>query len=239
VKLAAGGSAADGVIDECRRAEHTKQHGKSKHEALAEFKKVAAKLYRQNGEPLPKVEAPKPPPVAETSAAPPPPAPPAAQPLPVEISAGETKVESSPAEDLSSAARITSPIDHANPDAAKVVASPFEKAIEPTLPASTTPQTRTSPAVAYGESWDVSTDSAEVMGTECALCAKASESYGMFDREWWTPDRRLTVAAFTGLGIGIGATVMMFYNRFIRRKSNAEYETRKRVHARSWNVSAY
>src|SRR5262245_57805748 len=73
------------IVDQYRRAAHTSQFGKSKEQAVAEFKEVAAEVYRQNGESIPTS-------VVRS---------------PIELSSGDTQVGAvTPAGDLHEASRL-------------------------------------------------------------------------------------------------------------------------------------
>ncbi len=214
----------DCVVDEARRAEHTRQKGKSREQALAEFKKVVAKLYRKNGELLPKPNPPN---------NPPPPAP-----QPVETSSGETQLDTISPPNLTSAQAEPLHRDlHLISGNTPLVESNNHGVLQQ-MPSQALPQeahTNLAPADEYSD-WGYSS----VRTSECSICAEAlkEESYGLLDREWWTPDKKLAVAAVAGLGLTVGAVTTIFYNKFIRREKQRviERQGRKRLHARSWNV---
>jgi len=201
---------------------------------MAEFKKAAAKLYKENNEPLPRAKPPQPP------APPPAPAPVVApavmQPpqLPPEVSSGETQVEDTSPSDLSPPAAQPATPPPLRAQLPPLVQLPNAETLEveqvPPPPPPVQQEDATTPGLEYGESWAVSTPN------DCALCAEASASYGVFDKEWWTPDRKLAIATFTGLGIAIGATATLFYQKFFRRTPKEKKRVQKRSHARSWDA---
>jgi hypothetical protein len=204
-----------GLIDKYRRSAHTKQHGKSKHQAIEEFKALAPKLYKANNEelPVPIIL----PPLGES------------EPMPVvdvdtkpqtRVFAGHPTVKA-PGDFAPGGGPTLLGDSRAVKDDQKRPLSPNMVSLENVVGAG---PWKGNKAIGY-PSESVSSD---------MTSTTTSEDKTVFSKDWWTPGRGAAFAVATVLGFSVVAGGALLFNKIFRRRRENKKE---RLHARAWKLS--
>jgi hypothetical protein len=77
--------------------------------------------------------------------------------------------------------------------------------------------------------------SGRTSNTSAIKANKAPVKFNIFSREWWTPTRGASFAVAAGIGLLLSAGGVYLFNKYIRKRKGAG--RRRRLHARSWNIS--
>jgi hypothetical protein len=243
----------DGVIDRFRRYAHTRQRGKSRLQAIADFKALAPKLYKANEEPVPYPPGftpppepePEPEPVIEPEIQVPDLVSPMASehdvPLPASLPQGLlTRPASSASQDptfldFHPVSEIYYPVSEIYYPVSEIHSEGSRRG--PLSAESVTPE---------GQSYDDNKGYTVAPTAQGGLVDGFGESDGVsqvpaapapaFSKDWWTPGRAVGIAT---AGIAIGALVgsgIALLNKFFRGRKDKQ-EGKQRLHARSWKLS--
>jgi hypothetical protein len=211
----------DKLVDECRRAEHSKYRGMPSEDAIVEFKIHAARLYAENEQPFPV-------PLGE------------AQPQrDASPYSSDTQFDGAWSEEGSYSSGYYTPVEAAPPAAPPAITKDAENGADGIVLISSSPGKRESgpPAdqiirVGNGGSGQ-RVDPAQIQGTAVG----ASGDPSLVSQKGWTSATTLKVIAGTTLGFGLVAGVMFLYQKLFRGKRNPDGESRSRIHARSWSMA--
>jgi hypothetical protein len=211
----------DNLVDQCRRAEHSKYRGMPREDAIVEFKIHAAQLYAENEQPFPV---------------------PFAEPQPHRDASpysSDTQFDGAWSDEGSYSSGYYTPVEGAPPAAPLAITKDGENGVDGIALISSSPGNRESGApadqiirVGNGGS-DQRVDPAEIQGT--AIGAPGDSSLG--SQEGWTSATTLKVIAGTTLGFGLVAGFIFLYKKLFRGKRNPDGESRSRIHARSWSIA--
>jgi len=81
----------------------------------------------------------------------------------------------------------------------------------------------------------INAKSGQTPNTAAIKAMKAPVKFNIFSREWWTPTRGASFGVAAGIGFLLSAGGVYLFNKYIRKRKNAG--RRRRLHARSWNIS--
>jgi hypothetical protein len=232
----------DGVIDQFRRYAHTRQRGKSRLQAIAEFKALAPRLYKANEEPVPYPPGFAPPPEPEPVIKP------EVQVLDhVSAGVGEHDV---PLPASLPQGPLIGPASSASEDPTFLEQHPVSEIYYPLSEVHSEGAGRgflsAESVTPEGQSCDGNkgytiTPAAQgglgdSIGKLDAVAHAPASLPRPFSKDWWTPGRTV---GFATASIAIGALVgsgIALLNKFFRGRKNKK-ERNQRLHARSWKLS--
>ena len=211
----------DNLVDECRRAEHSKYRGMPRENAIVEFKIHAAQLYAENEQPFP-VPFGEPQPHRDASPY-----------------SSDTQFDGALSEEGSYSSGYYTPVEGAPPAVPRAITKDGENGVDGIMLISSSPGNRESGApadqiiqVGNGGSQQ-QVDPAQIQGTAVG----ASGDSSLVSQRGWTSATTLKVIAGTTLGFGLVAGVIFLYKKLFRGKRRPDGESRNRIHVRSWSMA--
>jgi hypothetical protein len=215
-----------GLIDKYRRSAHTKQFGKSRHQAIEEFKALSPKLYAANKEELPV-------PIILT---------PFGESESTSVVDMETKPQPHVFAGDPTAKAYGALTPGGNPtllEASRAGKDNKEKPLSPNLialenVAGAGPLNGNKAIAFIADGRLISDAKGSTHPGPVSDMTTTPENKAVFSKDWWTPGRSAAFAVGTAIGLSVVTGSALLFNKIFRRRREIKKE---RLHARAWKLS--